>query len=120
MAAKELAERLSRNVLECGICLESFKQPRCLPCLHAFCHDCLETFCEGKNQILCPVCQKPTTVPEEGVSGFPVHFIMNTIQETLDEKTTVGHFEIYLHDVHKNVNNFCSKFQDKFCSPMNV
>ena len=40
---------------------------------------------------MCPICKNTTVVPEEGVSGFPTHFMANTLQETLDlEKLKVG------------------------------
>jgi tripartite motif-containing protein 2/3 len=32
---------VSEDHLECGLCLELFKNPKMLPCHHTFCHDCL-------------------------------------------------------------------------------
>ncbi len=89
--SQKLIEKLDQDLLECGICLDRYKQPRGQPCLHSFCHECLVTICTGTKRILCPICQKPVVVPEEGVSGFPAHFMANTLQETLDlEKLKVG------------------------------
>ncbi|XP_072042741.1 E3 ubiquitin-protein ligase TRIM45-like [Amphiura filiformis] len=78
------AHKLIQDLLECGICLHRYNQPRGLPCLHCFCHECLSRYCQGKTHILCPNCRNPTAVPKEGVSGFPAHFMANTLQETLD------------------------------------
>ncbi|XP_072042738.1 E3 ubiquitin-protein ligase TRIM56-like [Amphiura filiformis] len=95
-AAHELIQNLDQDLLECGICLYRYNQPRALPCLHCFCHECLQNYCEAKKQILCPNCREPTAVPKEGVSGFPAHSIANTLQETLDmEKLKVGEATAY-------------------------
>ncbi|XP_072041560.1 uncharacterized protein [Amphiura filiformis] len=85
MAESQLAETIRRDLLECGICLDRYKKPRGLPCLHCFCHSCLESYCKGQRNVLCPNCKRPTSVPKEGVSGFPAHFIINTLKDTLDK-----------------------------------
>ncbi|XP_072041228.1 tripartite motif-containing protein 2-like [Amphiura filiformis] len=85
MAESQLAEALRRDLLECGICLNRYKKPRGLPCLHCFCHNCLEKHCKGQKTVLCPNCKRPTAIPKEGVSGFPAHFIINTLKDTLDK-----------------------------------
>ena len=48
-----------KSLLECLICLETFDDPRTLPCLHSFCKKCLEDFVEGKHkdELNCPVCR---------------------------------------------------------------
>ena len=79
-----LVTKLDRNFLECGICLDRFRQPRGLPCLHSFCQDCLEKYCKGRKHIICPNCKKVTTLPKEGVAGLPAHFMVNSLQQTLD------------------------------------
>ena len=85
MAANKLVEQLNRDLLECGICLDRFKKPRGLPCLHCFCEECLNGYCKGQKQILCPICKKQTTVPEDGITAFPTHFMVNFLQETVDK-----------------------------------
>ena len=41
MASKSLASGLNEE-LTCPICLELFKIPKLLPCLHSFCKECLK------------------------------------------------------------------------------
>ena len=53
-------------LLECSICLETFDDPRTLPCLHSFCKKCLENFVDGKrdDELNCPVCRGKFTLNE--------------------------------------------------------
>ena len=85
MASSKLVAQINQDLLVCGVCLEQFKKPRVLPCLHAFCETCLEKYCKGKKQILCPTCQQATAVPRDGVCGFPAHFLVNTLLDTIDK-----------------------------------
>ena len=39
--AQELLKKLE-DQLTCGVCLDSYKDPRLLQCFHVFCKDCLE------------------------------------------------------------------------------
>ncbi|CAF3545738.1 unnamed protein product [Rotaria sp. Silwood1] len=38
-----LAEKINDQYLTCKICLEPFKEPKCLTCLHTFCEQCIES-----------------------------------------------------------------------------
>lgn len=45
--------------LKCAICLEQYKEPKVLPCLHSFCKTCLEGLLpkEGLSwRVDCPSC----------------------------------------------------------------
>ena len=56
--ASTLAENLEKE-LECTVCLEQFKDPKVLPCLHSFCKICLEGLvCREGNawKLNCPSC----------------------------------------------------------------
>ena len=75
----------NKDLLECTICLDKLKKPKALPCSHCFCEECLEKYCEGKKQVLCPNCKQSTTVPDEGVCRLPAHFLVNTVQDTIDK-----------------------------------
>lgn len=47
------------KAMSCPICCHSFKSAKCLPCSHAFCHDCLNDAL--KTSLTCPICRKPCT-----------------------------------------------------------
>ena len=79
----EALEKLEQQLM-CPVCLERYTQPRTLPCLHSFCHQCLGHFpvqAEGGSHcISCPVCRQTSQLPEEGVSGYlPAFFINNLL-----------------------------------------
>ncbi len=87
--AASLAEQINKTLLKCGICLEPFKNPRGLPCLHSFCGECLQEWVTANkkrksNVFACPNCMKLTPIPTEGVEGFPAHFLVNSLQETVN------------------------------------
>ena len=57
--ASTLTENLEKE-LECAVCLEQFKDPKVLPCLHSFCKICLEGLVGRKGnagKLNCPTCR---------------------------------------------------------------
>jgi len=80
-AAFDLQAHLS-DLTKCSICLEDFKDPKSLPCLHTFCLECLTSHCRDKlpgDELLCPVCRNSCQVPEAGISAFPLNFFINDL-----------------------------------------
>ena len=76
-ALKKLDQQLT-----CPVCLEHYTQPRTLPCLHSFCHKCLNDFSvEANHFIACPVCRQVIQQPDEGASGFQSAFLINNLLE---------------------------------------
>ena len=79
-ALKKLDEQLT-----CAVCLDHYTDPKTLPCLHSFCHQCLEGLPldpeKGKFILTCPTCRNLTELPEQGVSGFHIAFHLNNLTE---------------------------------------
>ena len=48
--------------LSCPICLEQFKDPKVLPCLHSYCHECIVKLNKTGNYITCPECRMTVEV----------------------------------------------------------
>src|SRR6218665_1493820 len=84
-SAVEIEEKL-KDITDCPICLETFKEPKILPCIHTFCMHCLQKTGEelSKNpgdMMPCPVCRKEFTVPETGFEGLQKNFVMDKLTE---------------------------------------
>ena len=80
-AAFDIQAHIS-DVTKCPICLEDFKDPKSLPCLHTFCLECLQSHGRDKlpgDELLCPTCRNSCCVPEAGISAFPLNFFMNDL-----------------------------------------
>ena len=92
-ALKKVAARL-----ECGICLDQYKDPKLLSCFHVFCKECLESLVlqeEGQSILRCPNCRRATAVPPQGVSGLQSDFhahhlfeIKNTLTKAKEPQKT--------------------------------
>jgi len=49
----------------CAVCLEQFKEPKALQCLHTYCKECLAKLVKKKGSdhvIPCPACREDTKV----------------------------------------------------------
>ena len=70
------------DVTECPICCESFTDPRSLPCIHAYCLKCIESY--GRNNqpgstMPCLLCRKEFMVPEGGLGALPRNFFIEKL-----------------------------------------
>ena len=84
--AQDLLKKLE-DQLTCGVCLDSYKDPRLLQCFHVFCKDCLERLVVQDHQGLslsCPNCRRSTLLPPDGVSGLQSAFHTNHLFEIQD------------------------------------
>ena len=90
--AKEAIKKIDSK-LECSICLEPYKEPKLLPCFHAFCKSpCLEKLVkrdhQGNTSLCCPICRCLVTLSERGVAGLQSDFHIDhlvEIREFLDK-----------------------------------
>ena len=62
------------DALKCGICLELFRDPRSLPCLHTFCLECIQRTLNDDNcSLKCPMCRAKHELGEKGPELLPVN-----------------------------------------------
>ena len=76
-----------KEQLTCGICLDSYKDPRLLQCFHVFCKDCLERLVVQDHQGLslsCPNCRQSSLLPPGSVSGLQSAYHINHLYEIQD------------------------------------
>ena len=70
-----MAASVESRMTDCSICMEELNNPRCLPCSHTFCCQCLENWCAERRYYgrpSCPLCNSVIDVPAGGrCSKFP-------------------------------------------------
>ncbi|XP_035692663.1 E3 ubiquitin-protein ligase TRIM56-like [Branchiostoma floridae] len=87
MAESKLLNRLSEDFLECQICLQPYRRPKVLSCLHSFCQQCLEELLKKqkvKTELDCPTCRSKTLLPGGGVAGLKDNFFVESLKDTVD------------------------------------
>ncbi|XP_077997165.1 E3 ubiquitin-protein ligase TRIM45-like [Glandiceps talaboti] len=77
----KILDEVGEEFLCCTICLDQFKDPKSLPCLHTFCESCLETLYKKKGSLECPSCRNVYPLPIGGVSKLTTNFFMNNLIE---------------------------------------
>lgn len=91
----------------CAICLDEFDEPKCLPCAHSFCLECLEKAVDGST-IRCPLCQKECEIPNGTVAELPINPVL---VQLLDSSPGSGSKQRIREKVKKcrdEVGSFCS------------
>ena len=92
VAGNKLAQEIHEEFLTCKICLEGFKSPKSLDCLHTFCEQCIENHvmseCSYKKysdyrEFTCPLCRKRTQLPLGGVKKLPDNFLVSSLGEVV-------------------------------------
>ncbi|XP_078592344.1 tripartite motif-containing protein 2-like [Branchiostoma floridae x Branchiostoma japonicum] len=121
MAMKEeLPKRIKDEFLQCWLCLDTFKQPKALPCLHTFCERCLQDYAEERSKFLCPYCRADTTLPEGGVTALPDNFWIVSMKDLLHKQVpNQGNSEsdLSMCRVHGNedLSHHCNTCDDVIC-----
>ncbi|KAI8494855.1 hypothetical protein Bbelb_274600 [Branchiostoma belcheri] len=84
MASKEF-NNIAKEFLVCQVCLEDFKQPKMLPCLHTFCQPCMERLlvAEPVGKLDCPTCRQHVPLPQNGAQGLKSNFLVGKLREFL-------------------------------------
>ncbi|XP_064384652.1 E3 ubiquitin-protein ligase TRIM71-like [Halichondria panicea] len=85
LTTKEALKKLDAQ-LECSLCLDTFKQPKLLPCFHVFCKSpCLEKLVTKDGRSLtCPICRHIVPLSERGVAGLQSDFHIDHLFEIQD------------------------------------
>ena len=86
MDIKTLLHNLHEEV-SCSVCMNTFTDPKTLPCLHVFCLHCLNGILRtsGRHDIItCPECRKESEVPRSGnLNDLPTNFRTNSLLDVL-------------------------------------
>ncbi|XP_019640452.1 PREDICTED: E3 ubiquitin-protein ligase TRIM33-like [Branchiostoma belcheri] len=91
--ASALLKEISDDFLTCQICLETFRRPKILDCVHSFCEECLKEYVKpGETEVKCPTCQRGTALKQDGgVSGLKDNFFILNLVETIGARKKVQH-----------------------------
>ena len=86
MDLQTLLHNLNEEV-SCSVCMNTFTDPKILPCFHTFCLHCLNELqrTSGKHgEIACPECRRKFKVPGSGYpKDLPANFRMNSLLDVM-------------------------------------
>ena len=77
--------------MACSICMDTYSDPRILPCMHSYCLKCIEGFSQDKqpgDAVSCPLCRKQFKIPESSVSGLPKNFFVEQLKDIAKSNIT--------------------------------
>jgi hypothetical protein len=118
--SRNVTEQLS-NLTKCSVCIDTFVDPRILPCVHTYCRKCIEGFTNDKlpgDYVTCPICRNEFILPDNGVEDFPKNFFIEQLKDLTDPSSK--HCEECCDDVtnpalRKQAVKYCVDCQQRFC-----
>ena len=120
MASSTPLKDLEDNFFLCSVCLNRFKEPKLLPCLHRYCRNCLKAVIQASEDrnIKCPMCKQECVIPENGDDGFKTDFHIRSVLEfiqlqNLFENKNLKKCVSCLKQM--NVSAYCFKCRDFLC-----
>ncbi|XP_071133539.1 E3 ubiquitin-protein ligase TRIM45-like [Mytilus edulis] len=121
------------DLLTCTICLETFKVPKYLPCLHTFCETCIHTYIvssvkEGKPETFkCPICRRQVRIEkcqgklDTWAKQLPGnHFVVSLIDQR--ELKQAGKICAACERQHKSIKavSWCTVCEEAYCDACEV
>ncbi|XP_071855244.1 uncharacterized protein [Apostichopus japonicus] len=88
MACPSHWKDIEDKFFECSICLDLFKEPKLLPCLHRFCKQCLEPLLGQAGTFECPLCKDVCKIPNNRIDGFKTDFHMKSMLQFIQLQKT--------------------------------
>lgn len=90
LAAGNRSKQMER-LTTCPICLDKFRLPKVLPCMHTFClSPCLTNLVDlGVRSIRCPECRREHQIPRGGVQAFPSNITMIGVMDLQPSAPTI-------------------------------
>ena len=87
MNIKTLLNNLHEEVpVCCSVCMNTFTDPKTLPCLHSFCLHCLRGIhrTSGRHDMItCPECRRESTISSGNLDALPTNFRINSLLDVL-------------------------------------
>ena len=122
-----------QNLLRCSICLDTFKVPKYLPCLHTFCESCITTFVSSsveserqsesaKNNFKCPICRRTVTLGdlENNIEAWAKSLPLNNFNVSMVDKQAMTQSEKLCDPCQFNTESvkavsWCSTCEEGLC-----
>jgi len=76
------------GLLNCPVCYEVYKKPKCLPCYHSYSEGCIVKL-QKDCKIICPEYRGTSMVPAGGIKELPNNFFINCLLDEVDLKRKV-------------------------------
>ncbi|KAL3888546.1 hypothetical protein ACJMK2_000917 [Sinanodonta woodiana] len=122
---QESEETLS-DYLSCPLCMKIFRCPRRLPCLHSFCHDCLQSHIyniaylkDSVKVLCCPLCGNLAFTGESSTNKLVHLFPLNTLMLSALMKSKVKIDlvcnDCQAQDVISPTKNVCTVCEEALC-----
>jgi len=117
------------DITSCSICLETFKEPKVLPCIHTFCLECLDKYCEDKDpgeETTCPLCRQVFFIYSGGVKDLPNNLFIHQLLQVNASTVIIGTQESIIcewcSDTEEVVNarSYCIECDQHICDRCSV
>ncbi|KAL9955295.1 hypothetical protein ACROYT_G036598 [Oculina patagonica] len=112
-----------KEEVSCSVCMQLYREPKQLPCLHIFCLECLNNIARisaRHGKIECPLCKIEVAVPESGtMETLPSCFYLKNLLDILaykecsTSKVTCGNCQKKSEEASYCFN--CGGFWCNFC-----
>ena len=125
MAERNVAQEVLEKVesgLECGICFDTYTEPKVLPCFHVFCSECLKKSVEkgqDKKTLSCPNCRHSVPLPTNGIEGLQSAFHIShlfDIRDTLTKSKDSARTKCEKCDVDSIATGYCQECGEFVCN----
>ncbi|XP_076086412.1 uncharacterized protein LOC143057066 [Mytilus galloprovincialis] len=117
------------DLLTCSICLETFREPKYLPCLHTFCKTCINTYIlstvrkeKTTTNFKCPICRQnvlmgeSTGNPETWADKLPGnHFVASMMDRQAIRRSKKMCDSCKANNESKNALSWCIVCEEAFC-----
>ncbi|XP_070205350.1 uncharacterized protein [Littorina saxatilis] len=103
----------------CVVCLETYHDPKFLPCHHTFCAKCITDLAKRhtRGRFPCPSCRKPTSLPDGGVTALQANFYLKKQSEKKQKKKKQPDKNKEMCKLHseKELEFYCVMCQEAIC-----
>ncbi|KAK7088394.1 tripartite motif-containing protein 54-like [Littorina saxatilis] len=93
----------------CAVCLDTYHEPKFLPCHHTFCAKCIKDLANRQTggPFPCPSCRKPTSLPAGGVAALQANFYLKKQSENSEEMCKIHR--------KRELEFYCVRCQEAIC-----